>query len=153
MGTLRKQDLDRFLGDSSIVAILATLDESGFPYQVPVWYEWDGSSLWIVSKPKAHYVENLRRDPRAAACIATQKLPYVRVLVQGVVELIETDDEWLPMGFRMGERYLGSEEGRAYIEKTRSWKRVFLRLDPVEIRSWDGGSSGHEWGERFIERD
>lgn len=152
MGTLPKEDLDGFLENSSIVAILATLDESGFPYQVPVWYEWDGTHLWIVSKPKAHYVENLRRDPRAAVCIATQTLPYVRVLLQGTVELIDTDEEWLPMGFRMGERYLGAEEGRAYIEKTRSWKRVFLRLDPSEIRSWDGGASGHAWGERFIER-
>jgi PPOX class probable F420-dependent enzyme len=152
MGTLSRADLDRFLEGSSIVAILATLDEDGQPYQVPVWYEWDGSRLWIVSKPEAAYVKNLQRDPRASVCIATQTLPYVRVLVQGEVTLVDTDEEWLPMGLRMAERYLGPEEGAAYIEKTRTWKRVFLRLQPTRIRSWDGGASGHEWGERFIQR-
>lgn len=152
MGTLAKPDLDAFLEGSSIVAVLCTLDPDGWPYQVPVWYEWDRSHLWIVSKPKARYVGNLRRDPRASVCIATQQLPYVRVLFQGRIDLLDTDQEWVPMGERMAERYLGPEEGPAYIEKTRRWKRVFLRLAPERIRSWDGGASGHEWGERFVER-
>ena len=152
MAELAKPDLDRFLRESSIVAILATIDAEGRPYLVPVWYEWDGSQCWIVSKPKADYVANLRRNPQASLSIATQTLPYVRVLIQGRVDLIETDQEWLPMGYRMGERYLGAAEGRAYIDKTKGWKRLFLRITPESIRSWDGGGSGHAWGERYIDR-
>ncbi len=151
MATLPKVELDRFLEQSDIIATLATLDETKAPYQVPVWYEWDGQSLWIISKPRARYVTHVRRDPRVAVCIARSKLPYVRVLIQGTAELVPTDLEWLPMGHRMADRYLGKPRGAAYIEKTKHWKRIYIRVEPTEILSWDGGASGHEWGEHYVE--
>ena len=153
MGTLSKAELDRFLEQSDVIAILASLDETQAPYQVPVWYEWDGQSLWIVTKPRARYVAHLRGDPRVAVCIARPKLPYVRVLIQGTAELLPTDLEWLPMGYRMAHRYLGKTRGRAYIDKTKHWKRVYIRVKPTAILSWDGGVSGHEWGKRYVEND
>jgi PPOX class probable F420-dependent enzyme len=152
VGTLSAADLARFLQSTSVIAVLATLDIDGSPYQVPVWCDWDGSHLWIVSKPRAEYVQNLKRNPVAAVCVATQTLPYVRVLIQGTADLIDTDDEWLPMGYRMAERYLGKQEGDAYIEKTRHWKRIFIRITPTRVKSWDGGASGHTWGKAYIER-
>jgi len=152
VGTLSAADLARFLQTTSAIAVLATLDVDGSPYQVPVWCDWDGSHLWIVSKPRAEYVQNLKRNPVAAVCVATQTLPYVRVLIQGTADLIDTGDEWLPMGYRMAERYLGKQEGDAYIEKTRHWKRVFIRITPTRVKSWDGGASGHAWGKAYIER-
>jgi PPOX class probable F420-dependent enzyme len=151
MATLSKTELDRFLEQSDIIATLATLDETRAPYQVPVWYEWDGESLWIVTKPRARYVGHLRRDPWVAVSIARSKLPYVRVLIQGTAELLPTDLEWLPMGYRMAYRYLGKTRGPTYIEKTKHWKRVYIRVKPTEILSWDGGASGHEWGTRYVE--
>lgn len=151
MATLGKAALDAFLQTSSIVAILATVDRYGRPYQVPVWYEWDGTNLWIVSKPRAEYVVNLRRNAKVSVCIATQSLPYVRVLIQGRAALVDTAQDWWPMGYRMAERYLGEHEGHAYIDKTKHWKRVYIRVTPTIMKSWDGGASGHAWGRRYIE--
>src|SRR5262245_2169522 len=151
MATLSKAELDRFLEQSNIIAILATFDETKAPYQVPVWYEWDGHSLWIITKPRARYVTHLRRDPRIAVAIARSKLPYRRVLIQGTAELIPTGLDWLPMGHRMAHRYLGKTRGAAYIEKTKHWKRIYIRVEPTAILSWDGGVSGHEWGKRYVE--
>lgn len=152
MATLDKPRLDEFLQGSSIIAILATLDRRQHPYLIPVWYEWDGSAIWIISKPRAEYVKNLKRNAYAAVSIATSTLPYVRVLIQGRAQLIETDQDWLPMGFRMAERYLGKKEGRAYIDKTKDWKRLYIKLKPTRILSWDGGASGHAWGKKYIQR-
>ncbi len=151
MATFDKPRLDRFLQETSLIAILATLDGRQRPYQVPVWYEWDGTYLWIVSKPRAHYVRHIEKNPRVAVCIATPTLPYVRVLVQGRARLIATDKEWLPMGYRLGKRYLGGREGKAYIDKTKDWKRIFIRIKPTHILSWDGGASGHQWGKKYIQ--
>ena len=151
-GTLSTADLDAFLTTPSIVAILATLDGDGAPYQVPVWYEWDGTHRWIVSKPRAEYVLNLRRHPAAAVGVATQTLPDVRVLIQGTADLIDTDDEWLPIGHRMAARYLGKQEGDAYIATTKHWKRVYIHITPTRVKSRDGGASGHAWGKAYIER-
>jgi PPOX class probable F420-dependent enzyme len=151
MAVFSKPRLDRFLKQSSLIATLATLDRDGKPYLVPVWYEWDGTYLWIVSKPKAEYIENLRRNPQAAVSIATPTVPYMRVYMQGRARLIKTAKDWLPMGRRMAARYLGRVEGRAYIEKTKDWIRIYIRLKPARVVSWDGGSSGHEWGKKYIE--
>lgn len=151
MATFDKPRLDRFLQESKLIAILATLDGRECPYQVPVWYEWDGTYLWIVSKPRARYVRHIEKNPRVAVCIATATLPYVRVLIQGRARLIEADTDWLPMGYRMAKRYLGAREGRAYIDKTKDWKRVYIRVKPTRVLSWDGGASGHEWGKKYIQ--
>ena len=151
MATLDKERLDEFLQKSKIIATFATLDGKQRPYMVPVWYEWDGTSIWIISKPRAEYVKNLKKHPWAGISIATSTLPYVRVYMQGRARLIETDKDWLPMGFRMAERYLGRKEGRSYIEKTKDWKRVYIRLKPTRIVSWDGGATGHAWGNKYIQ--
>ena len=151
MAVLSKSRLDRFLKGSNLIATLATLDRDGRPYLVPVWYEWDGTHLWVVSKPKAEYVENLRRNPQAAVSVATREIPYVRVYMQGPARLIKTGKDWLPMGRRMATRYLGRNEGRAYIEKSKDWERIYIRLKPVRIVSWDGGTTGHEWGKKYIQ--
>lgn len=153
MAVFTKPQLDRFLRQTNIIATLATLDVQGRPYLVPVWYEWDGTYLWIISKPRAEYVENLRKNPYAGVSIATQKLPYMRVFMQGRVRLIDTAKEWLPMGRRMAARYLGRADGYSYINKTRDWTRIYLRLKPARIVSWDGGVEGHDWGKRYIEMD
>jgi PPOX class probable F420-dependent enzyme len=151
MAVLSKPRLNRFLKGSNLIATLATLDREGRPYLVPVWYEWDGTHLWVVSKPKAEYVENLRRNPQAAVSVATREIPYVRVYMQGPARLIKTGKDWLPMGRRMAARYLGRTQGRAYIAKSKDWTRIYIRIKPVRIVSWDGGATGHEWGKKYIQ--
>ena len=151
MAVLSKPRLDRFLKRSSLIATLATLDREGRPYLVPVWYEWDGTCLWVVSKPKAEYVENLRRNPQVAVSVATPTVPYVRVYMRGRAQLIKTAKDWRPMGRRMAARYLGKADGRSYIEKTKDWIRIYIKIKPVRVVSWDGGSTGHEWGKKYIQ--
>ena len=153
MAELTARGLDRFLKGSDLIAALASVDGQGCPYIVPVWYEWDGTYLWVISKPRANYIRHLQRDSRLAVCIATRKLPYVRVLMQGRGRLIDTEKDWLPMGRRMAKRYLGKTKGYAYIDKTKNWKRVYLRIKPTRIISWDGGASGHAWGKKYVQRD
>ena len=40
----------------------------------------------------------------------------------------------------------------AYIDKTKHWRRVYIRITPTRMKSWDGGATGHAWGARYIER-
>ena len=86
------------------------------PYLVPVWYEWDWQRHMDNHKPRAEYVKNLKKNAYAAVSIATSKLPYVRVLIQGRAELIETDQDWLPDGVSDG-RLIPREEGRPSLHR------------------------------------
>ena len=62
--TLAALRIERFLETEPIVW-LSTTSADGAPHLVPTWFAWDGETIVIRSKPGAHKVRNLRRDPRA----------------------------------------------------------------------------------------
>ena len=64
MAALNAAEAHDFLVDGGRIAKLGTLRE-GWPYVSPVWYEWDGAAFWIIGKPRAHFVTNVKLDDRA----------------------------------------------------------------------------------------
>ena len=64
-GGLAPEALDALLRET-IVARLATIDDDGYPYVVPVWTEWDGSAMWLVARARAAYVAHLTARPKVA---------------------------------------------------------------------------------------
>ena len=45
---------------------LTTVNEDGTPQPNPVWFYWDGKMLIIYSKPGAHRLRNLSRNPKVS---------------------------------------------------------------------------------------
>lgn len=144
MPPLTRQELDTFLREGKYVAKLATVKPDGAPYVNPVWYEYDGTHLYVIARARSQFLQHIREDPRVALCIDTPTPPYTRVLIEGIAEIIEQD--WVEMGKRMALRYRG-EEGLAYIEATRNRPRAMIRITPHHITSWKGG----EWHRRYID--
>lgn len=138
------QELDAFLREGKYLAKIATLKSDGSPYINPVWYEYDGTYIYIIARARSQFLQHIRKDPRVAVCIDTPTAPYKRVLIEGVAEVI--DQDWVEMGKRMALRYRG-EEGLPYIEATRNRPRAMIRITPQKITSWQGG----EWHKRYID--
>jgi len=143
MPALSKQGLEDFLSKGNIAKI-ATIDENGSPYITPVWYEWDGKSLYIIARDKSKYLANVRKNSNIAICIDISTAPYTRVTAQGKARILSNFD-WVPMGKRMTVRYLG-ESGLAYLDETLNRERTVIRIDPTSLQSW----SGAEWHPRYI---
>ena len=59
----------RRLSDESVVW-LTTAGADGQPQSSPVWFFWDGSSLWLRSQAQAGKVRNIKANPRVAVHLA-----------------------------------------------------------------------------------
>ncbi len=142
---MSKKGLDKYLKTSKDIAEIATVNPDGSPWVVPIWYEYDGKHIWMISKPKARYVDNIKHGSKVGVSIHTPNPPYKRVTIVGDAELLDMD--WHKMGTRMVMRYFG-KSGLPYLKATWNWERILIKLTPSIIQSWDGG--GFNWHARYI---
>jgi hypothetical protein len=119
---MSKAELDEFLNTSRTWRI-ATLTASGAPHVSPLWYGWDGASLWLYSLVRSQRWTDIERDPRVAVVI----------------------DGGNDYGELRGAELRGSLEpvgeapraGADVPEMFHDGKHAWLRLTPTKIASWD----------------
>ena len=145
MPPLDRQQLHDFLSSGRHIMKLATLTPDGWPYVVPVWYDYDGETFMVAGRGKARWVAHIQNDPRVSLCIDTSDAPYTRVLIEATAEIV--DSSWVPSSPQRAIRYLGEEAGRRYFEETRRVRRALARIVPRKIITWSGG----EWHPRYRE--
>jgi hypothetical protein len=125
-----------FLDESVIPLRLAAVAPSGWPLVVSLWFARDGDTLLCATQQSSPLVTALAREPRCAFEVAGCEPPYRGVRGRALVT-VEPDAE-LEILRRLVERYLGDTEGRfASWLLGRTTPEVALRLDPVEVSSWD----------------
>lgn len=135
-------ETDRFLREHR-VARLATVDEHGQPYAVPICYVFDGRHLYtpIDEKPKSvlpaelKRIRNIKIHPKVAIVVDDyfeewDRLRYV--FVAGVAEIIAPHDS--------AEEH--SAAVRQLREKYDQYKAMaidelpIIKITPVRIKSW-----------------
>jgi nitroimidazol reductase NimA-like FMN-containing flavoprotein (pyridoxamine 5'-phosphate oxidase superfamily) len=137
-GGLTPEALDGLLRET-IVARLATIDEEGYPYVVPVWTEWDGSAMWLVARARAAYVAHFAVRPKVALSVVRGDADDTRALLLGRAEVVagpgRLEGDMEAMARRTARRYEGPD-GDRYIDESLEWPRVLVRIVPDRIRSW-----------------
>lgn len=141
IGKLAGEELDVFLS-SGIVARVATIDERGWPYVVPAWFEWDADDgiFWLIARRKSAWAIHLKENPRVALSIDEEGAPYRKVQVQGLAEIIEEPNvggAWVEIANRMAVRYLG-EHGPDYLVPTLDKPRWLIKVAPDRFATWQG---------------
>jgi hypothetical protein len=135
---LSSDELAEFLARGN-VARLACLTHEGWPYNVPVWYEWDGERFWIVGVPGAAWTNYLAADSRVSLCI-DDPAPLRRMICQGHGEMVEgptVNGRWVPHGRRMSARYLGAAAA-AYDREMANFAGSLFAITPVRLITWQG---------------
>jgi PPOX class probable F420-dependent enzyme len=66
---LRQDEIARRLAGEPI-GWLTTVNPGGQPQSSPVWFVWDGESLWLRSQPHAGKVRNVEENPGVAFHLA-----------------------------------------------------------------------------------
>lgn len=143
-GQLSTAEVATFL-NRPLLARLACLDNDGWPYVVPTWYEWDGAVFWVVPRARSAWAAFLRDRPRVALTIDDDA--GQRIICQGTAELVEEANvggRWVAIGERMAARYRG-DAGRAYLRATLDQPRWLFRIYPRRLITWNGGG----WHERY----
>ena len=136
MPALDQIEMQAFL-EKGWVAKLGTLLDDGSPYVTPVWYEWDGTCFWVIGKPLARFVGNIKRDERVYLLIDKAEFPYVRVNVQGAAEVVSEawSEQWVEMTRRMTVRYVG-EQGLQYLEARLKYELSVIKITPKKLNTW-----------------
>src|SRR5262245_41681751 len=144
------EELEDFLSHSRAFVKIATIDEDGWPMVNPAWYTYEDGNFYVVTKEKTSFCQNLMRDPRTTLLIDNPELPYKRVLVRGMAEVV--DEDWHERGRQMVLHYLGPD-GFAYYDATTDLPRVTIRVKPLRITTWNGGGVDRTFFEPSVWHD
>ncbi len=146
VGKLNDEELKEFLDEGQFCR-LACLDQEGWPYVTPCWFEYSEGAFFIVPRAKSAWARHLQRDKRCFLCIDESTRFNRRVLVKGEAEILEEPNlggQWVEIAKRMSVRYLG-EHGPLYLEPTMVEPRWLVRVTPITMRSWQGV----DWPQRY----
>jgi PPOX class probable F420-dependent enzyme len=148
IGGMDPNEVTNFLS-GRILARLATIDEQGFPYIVPIWFEWnpDDGTFWVIARKKSKWAYLMRQNPKVAMSIDEDESPLRKVAVQGEAELVEEPNiggQWVAIAERMSLRYLG-EHGPDYLVPTLDKPRWLFRIRPSSFVTWQGV----DWHDRY----
>ena len=130
--------IQRFLA-SKRVAILATLQASGAPLAMPMWFVHDDAAIVMISEVGLQKVRNLRHDPRV--CVAAEGEVHgevAGVIVQGQARFLETEAEQSPYVDALHTKYSGSLAER-WGGRAMPPDRVMFRIAPDRVNSWGLG--------------
>ena len=83
---LQQEGLARRLGEESI-GWLTTVSRSGQPQSSPVWFIWDGASLWLRSQAQAGKVRNVEANERVAFHLADDGHGGQIVTIEGLASV------------------------------------------------------------------
>lgn len=136
----KKTFIDSFL-EGAHIARLATADCEGRPHVVPVWYAWDGESIWISSYSSTRKIKNLEENRYVSIIIdvSGDEGETKAVLFEGNAKLVKEPHEFLRDKFYwIYKRYLGEEGVKA--KSPQEWiedpQNLLVCLTPEKVFTW-----------------
>jgi hypothetical protein len=137
----QKAKIDAFLA-APLLARFATASPGTLqPHVVPVWYAWDGETLWISSYESTRKIGELRDNPKCAIVVdvAESVGGVSAVLFEGEAELVtEPRDFVRDMAIRIYTRYMGPEGVLAPDpqEWANSPENLIIKVTPKFVKVW-----------------
>jgi nitroimidazol reductase NimA-like FMN-containing flavoprotein (pyridoxamine 5'-phosphate oxidase superfamily) len=139
VGKMSEDELAAFLSGNPFCRI-GCVDEEGWPYVVPCWFEYSDGGFYIIPRAKSAWARYIQKDRRVSLCIDDTTIYNNRVLVKGEATILEEPNiggRWVEIATRMSVRYLG-EHGPQYLEPTLTEPRWLLFVKPLQIKTWRG---------------
>lgn len=133
--SLLAHPLAQELLNSPIPARFAYTWKDGTPRVVPIWFHWNGEEIVLGSPPAAPKVMNLPDHSEVALTIDSNQWPYRALLIRGIAKVGMVEGV-SPEYAAAAERYLGEEQGRAWVEQVRA---MFAQMARISVRpTWVG---------------
>ena len=139
MAEMTQAEIDAFLAQP-LLARIATARPDGRPHLVPIWFWWDGTSIYMETPPTFVKAKNLVQNPHCAVSIDVTEggLRFKAVVLEGQVELIHDRLFTLDMVTRIYTKYLGAEGARSPTpQRMINSEHVIIKLTPTKVLTWD----------------
>ncbi len=161
MPQLNTDERNSFLAERGVLMRVSVVRENGSPLVTPIWFLFEDDAIYFTPRARSEWFGCLKNDPRVALCIDEQPLPYRKVIVEGVAELVfdvGADDEWRDLYRRIACRYISQSEAQAYIQNTIEQPRALYRvpLAGAHVKTWrmpiEGEAADGIWHHRYYVR-
>lgn len=136
---MTSDEMNYFLSQTNL-ARLATI-RGDKPHVTPIWYIWDGKSIWMETLPSYLKVRNLRANPACSISIDSTEggLRIKGVIFEGSVELIDQPEVLVMKIVRqIYIKYMGEEALIASMpKKMLDGPHILIKLSPRKTISWN----------------
>ena len=132
------EERETFLRDERTCRV-ASVGGDGSPHVTPLWFVWDGASLWLTSIVRSQRWTDLQRDGRVSVIVDTGHdfMELRGVEIKGRAEVVgevprtgEPNGELEVPERLFADKYAG---GRVHHDGRHAW----LRVSPEKMVSWD----------------
>ncbi len=137
----RAAKLEAFLSEPLLARIATASAHDLQPHVVPVWFLWDGTSVWISSYSSTRKIRELQCNPRCSIVVDTTDPVggLSAVLFEGRAELVTEPRELVrEMVTRVYAKYLGPEGVLA--AEPQEWiyspENLLIKLTPEKTVTW-----------------
>lgn len=159
MPRLTPDELDAFLRrEPGHLVHIGSTDADGAPRVAPTWFLYVEGSILFTPRQASVFLDNLLRDPRVCLCIDEEPLPYRKVVVQGMAQILHEpgdDDVWRDTYRVITRRYVEPAAADAYIQNTIDQPRALLsvELSRSRVTTWRMPVAGEAatgiWARRY----
>lgn len=159
MPKMTPDEISAFLTEPGHLVRVGTVDANGFPRVVPLWFTLYEGMVVFTPRGPAAFLANIRRNPKVGLSIDEDPVPYRKVTVQGVAQILHEpgeDDVWRDLYRHIACRYGPAENAEAYIQNTIDQPRALVGIPLVGsvVTSWRMPTSAEEartgiWARRY----
>jgi PPOX class probable F420-dependent enzyme len=125
-------ELREFLSQP-LIADIVTLKKDGSPQITPVWYDFDGTYLYVSTTTDRAKGRNIKHDNRIAVSVRNETAHKV-VLFSGTADILEDSAHVLVR--EIAARYTPPDKVDGFLSGLET-NRVILRMKPTKTISWD----------------
>lgn len=142
---LTPEEQEEFLKQGWTLQV-ASIGPKGFPHLVAMWYVVIDGRIHFTTFARSQKVLNLRRNPKITVMLESGKYyqELKGLVIEGHAAIIEDTPFTARVMGLVGEKYNGipapMETPEAALRLAS--KRVTIRIDPVDIYSWDHAKLG-----------
>jgi PPOX class probable F420-dependent enzyme len=131
---LQQEQTARRLRDEP-VAWLTTAGADGQPQSSPVWFMWDGTSLWLRSQAGAGKVRNIEANPRVAFHLADNGHGGDIVTIEGRASFDDPPDDLMAAYLSKYDEAIRNELKTSPEQLAKDYPTT-IRIAPTRTRVW-----------------
>ncbi len=128
--------LQQYLYDCETPLRIACQAADGYPLIVPLWFCFDGQSLWSATHCNAKVVKCLKRNPNVGFELANNEMPYKGV--RGKADVVLHSDKGSDVLDQVMKKYI--KQPGSHLEKWLSGRKeeeIAIELIPHSFSVWD----------------
>jgi PPOX class probable F420-dependent enzyme len=124
--------------EKQYVIWLTTVDSHLAPQPRPVWFAWQDGTFLIFSKPNAHKVSHIARNPKVALHFNTDETGEKHVIVFTGEAVIDSNSPPAHQAPAYFEKYKNGiiDLGMTHEEFSREYSTA-IKIKPTEVRGWE----------------